>query len=82
MKTYVGTLTGEDLIRYRQVYTKRAAVGDNPTAYSQNETEAAIQAHWKFFAELHRTLDLAEDDLRILNIEPITGQMYLNDAPD
>lgn len=71
---FAGVLGSEDLSRWQVIHGRRMAVEANPTAYSANETEAAIVAAFRFRGEIVGRFEI--DDTREWVISPYTGTIY------
>lgn len=69
-----GTLTEEDLTRWRQACAQFQAIEMNPRAYSAQETEAILLRYYRLFGEIHKTQGIPQGD--IIEISPTTGQIF------
>jgi len=68
-----GTLTEEDLTRWRQVCGQFQSLEMNPRAYSGQETEGILMRYYRMFGEVHKTYSIPEGS--VISIAPTTGQI-------
>lgn len=74
MFTVVGTLTQEELARWRMAHARLNAIEDKPDAYSASDIEQAYLTRWKLGEEFCRRF--AVDDSRDWSVSCYTGIVY------
>lgn len=73
MFTVVGTLTQEELARWRMAQARLSAIEDKPDAYSAADIEQAYLANWKLGEELCTRYGI--DDSRDWSVSCYTGMV-------
>lgn len=81
MKAVVfGTLTEEDLTRWRQACGQFQALEMNPRAYSAQETEGILMRYYRIFGEINKEYDIPKGTL--ISVAPTTGQIFEDTSHD
>lgn len=77
MTTVIGTLSAEDLARWRILAARQEALNARPEAWSRSEIEAHALEHYRFRAEIAAKFEI--DDTRDWRISPWTGVVFYAD---
>ncbi len=74
MLTVVGTLTQEELVRWRMTHARLNAIEDKPDAYSPADVEQAYLSKWKLGEEF--CVRYGVDDSKDWAISCYTGILF------